>query len=144
MIFGGLILEVMKEYFSDIHWRVKHIDFFNQRLNTIVESDNVRVYEKFRIQEMILYYDLDEETNQTTNNYIVEHELFYEIDSNLHTTLQREEYREDPRIEPRQLEPRVEIKIEEGGPNKIFVENHLMNQIIRSVKKGVMTRNKVS
>ena len=55
------------------HWN------FNQRLKTIVESANVRVDEKFRIQERIHDYDFDGEFDQRTNNHNVEQEFFMKL-----------------------------------------------------------------
>lgn len=49
---------------------------FNQRTKSIVEIENGRVDEKCGIQERILYYNFDEQTNTKANLDKVE--LFYE------------------------------------------------------------------
>lgn len=57
-------------FFLGYSLKSKTYRFFNQRLKTIVESVNMRVDEKFRIQDMILdyAYDFDGETNQRIKN----------------------------------------------------------------------------
>ena len=50
----------------------------------------------------------------------------------------------DFQIEKQSEEPKGEIIIEQGTPNRYIAKNHPVNQIIGSANKGVMTRNKVS
>ena len=56
-----------------------------ERTKTIIENANVRVNEKFRIQERILDYNSNEETNLRPNRENVVQELFYESDIDLQT-----------------------------------------------------------
>lgn len=105
---------------------------------TIVESTNVKVYEKFTIQERIIDYGSDEDKRQKPNiNQDDEKELCYETNNDL----QIEDARVELRIEPKST-PREKVRDEQGTPNYV-AKNHPTNKIIGSANKGVMTRNKV-
>ena len=53
----SLMLEVMKVYFL-LFIKIKAYRCYNQITKTIMESENVRIDEKFRIQERIVDYNL--------------------------------------------------------------------------------------
>ena len=99
-----------------------------------MESKNVRINEKFMIQERILDYNLDdvvvtkpknEELLLETNNYL-ENEGEPSQGQSLESS----------------VEPRVEIATPTSGKN--MIKNHPSEQIIRSKDKGVMTRSRVN
>ena len=54
---------------------------FNYNTNTIVECTNVRVDEKFGVQEIMLEYNFDEEVDHGTNHGF--NEIFVETNNNL-------------------------------------------------------------
>ena len=51
---------------------------YNQRTKTIIESTNMIIDEKFRIQERIVDYNLDDDVTKPRN-----YEIFLEINSDL-------------------------------------------------------------
>lgn len=67
--------------FPSYSLKTKSYRCFNHRTKTILERSNVREDEKFRIQEIILDYNFDQETNTRNNRENIE--VFYEIDTDL-------------------------------------------------------------
>ena len=56
---------------------------YNLRLRKIIESANVKIDERFQIQERTFYYDSDNEVNQvsTCQNQNHKQEQFFEFDN---------------------------------------------------------------
>lgn len=86
--------------FLDFSLKRKAYRCFSQRTKTIVEITNVRMDDKFTIQERILNYNFDQKTNPRTKRENIE--LFYETNTDLQNEVQNEiqvvELREEPRI----------------------------------------------
>ena len=101
---------------------------------TIMESENVRIDEKFIIQERVVDYNLDDDVVTKPSN----DEIFLETNNNLHN---EGEPRQGQSLEP-SLEPRVEIETPTLGRN--MITNQPSEQIIRRKDKGVMTRSRVN
>ena len=99
-----------------------------------MESANVRIDEKFRIQERILDYNLDDDVVTKPRN----DEVFLETNNDFQN---EGEPRQEQSSEPL-VEPRVEIATPTSGKN--MIKNHPSEQIIKSKDKGVMTRSRVN
>ena len=80
--------------------KINSYRYYNLRTMTIIEIENVRIDEKFRIQERIVYYNSDDDVVTKPRN----HEVFLETNNDLQNE-------GEPRkiLEP-SVEPRVEIK----------------------------------
>ena len=68
MILVSLMLEVMKVFLLGCSLKRKAYRCYNKRTKAIVESENVRIDEKFKIQERIAYYNLDDDVVTKTRN----------------------------------------------------------------------------
>ena len=79
------------------------------RTKTIIESANVRVDEKFRIQERIVEYNLDDDVVTKPRN----DEVFLETNNDLQNEFKLRQSLEPP------IEPRVEIEAPTSGNNMI-------------------------
>ena len=102
-----------------------------------MESANVRIDEKFRIEERIVDYNLDDEVVTKPRD----DETFLETKNDLQNDVQTIEKRGEQRYEPRE-----EIRVEMSAPthNRNLTRNHPPEKIIGSKDKDVMTRNKVN
>ena len=98
-----------------------------------MESMNVIIDEKFRIQERIVDYNSDDDVTKPRND-----EIFLEINSDLQN---EGEPRQEQSSKP-SVKPRVEIATPTLGKN--MIQNHPFKQIIRRKDKGVMTRSRVN
>ena len=101
----------------------------NYRNKTIIESDNVKVDEKFGIQERILDYDSDEETNPKIGRVIIK------TDNDLQNGYQ---------IEDQISKPSTKERVELTNPSKSISKYHPPKTIIGKKDKRVMTRNRVN
>ena len=108
---------------------------YNLRTKTIVESTNVRVDEKFRIQERVVDYNYDDDNfvTQPRND-----EVFFETNNDLQN---EGESRQEKILKPL-AKPRVEIITPTLGKN--MIKNHPPKKIIRGRDKGAMTRRRVN
>ena len=107
---------------------------YNQKTKTIMNSVNVRIDEKFKIEERIVYYNLDDDVVTKPRN----DEVFLETKNDLQN---ERELRKKQSLKPL-VEPRVEISTPTSGKN--MIKNHPSKQIIRSKDKSVMTRIQVN
>ena len=101
---------------------------------TIIESANVRIDEKFRIQERIVDYNSDDDVVTNPRN----DEVFFETNNNFHN---EGKPRKEQSLKP-SVEPRVNIETPTLGKN--MIKNHPSEKIIRRRDKGVMTRSRVN
>ena len=99
-----------------------------------MESANVRIDEKFMIQERIVYYNSDDDVFIEPKN----DEVFLETKSNLQNEGQP---RQEQSLEPL-VEPRLEIETPTSGKN--MIKNHPSEKIIKRKYEGVMTRSRVN
>ena len=99
-----------------------------------MESENVRIDEKFRIQEKIVDYNSDD----NVVNKPMKDEVFIETNNDLQN---EGEPRQEKSLE-HLVQPRVEITTPTSRKN--MIKNHPYKKIIRSKDKGVMTRSKVN
>ena len=93
-----------------------------------MESANVRIDEKFRIQERIVDYNLDDDVVTKPRN----DEVLFKTKNDLQN---EGEPRQEQSSKP-SVKPRVEITTTLG---KNMIKNHPFEQIIESKDKGVMT-----
>ena len=107
---------------------------YTKRTKTIMESENMRIDEKFRIQERIVDYNLDDDVVTKPRN----DDVFLETNNDLQN---EGETRKEQSLEPL-VEPRVEIETPTLGKN--MIKNHPSKKIIERKNKGVMTRRKVN
>jgi hypothetical protein len=99
-----------------------------------MESANVRIDEKFRIQERIVDYNLDDDVVTKPRN----DETFLETNNDL---LNEGEPSQRQRLKP-SVGPRVEIATPTLGKN--MIKNQPSEQIIEKKDKGVMRRSRVN
>ena len=99
-----------------------------------MESANVRVDEKFRIQERIVDYNSDDDVVTKPRN----DEAFLETNNDLQN--------EGELRQEQSLEPLAELRVEITTPtsSKNMTKNHTPEQIIKSRYKVVMTRSRIN
>ena len=106
----------------------------NLRIKTIMESENVRVNDKFRIQERVVDYNSDDDVITKPRN----DETFLETNNDVKN--------EGEPSQGQNSKPSVETRVEIATPNleKNMIKNHPSKQIIRSKNKDVMIRSRVN
>ena len=99
-----------------------------------MEIANVRVDEKFKIQERKVHYNSDDDVVTKPRN----DEVFFEI---------KNDFQNEGEIRQEQsLKPRIELRVQITTPtsSKNVTKNHPPEQIIDSRDKGVMTRSRIN
>ena len=105
-----------------------------KNLVAIMESENVRIDEKFRIQERMINYNSDDDVVSKPRN----NEVFLETRNDLQNEGEpRQEQSSEPSVEPR-------LEIETPTLAKNMIKKHPSKKIIGRKDKGVMTRSRVN